>query len=194
MRADGLSGLTSGTRSLVLAVSLLSPRAPPPRLCAPLNTDKYGRASLHVSLDGTRSIHQQSSLPPKPADTVRLVFVSDTHSQLEDVDVPPGDVLCHTGDITFCAQGGLDTLEQFNNQLKKLPHTHKVVIAGNHDRRIEQLGRFQVRRRLHPLTLSLQESRRAPSTHVDHTCGCLLVPNAAALVILSLFYRRRGRC
>ena len=42
-----------------------------------------------------------------------------------------GDILCHTGDITFCARGGAATLQAFNEQIAKLPHTHKVVIAGD---------------------------------------------------------------
>ena len=42
----------------------------------------------------------------------------------------------HTGDLTFCSTGGLDTLKDFNAQIESLPHEHKVVIAGNHDRRV----------------------------------------------------------
>ena len=121
---------------------LLTTRAPPARLCAPLTRTAYGAATLHVSLDGTRSIQQLSTLPPQPPKSVRVVFVSDTHSQLADVDIPPGDVLCHTGDITFCAHGGITTLKEFNEQLKALPHEHKVVIAGNHDKRSVCSNRF----------------------------------------------------
>ena len=89
--------------ALVGTSALLTRRAPPPRLCAPLTVQRYGKASaLHVGLDGTRSIQQPASLPPKPPSAVRVVFVSDTHSQLSDIDVPHGDVFCHTGDITFC--------------------------------------------------------------------------------------------
>jgi predicted phosphohydrolase len=79
-------------------------------------------------------------MPPKPESSVRVVFISDTHSHLGEVSLPMGDVLCHTGDITFCSSGGKQTLEKFNQELAALPHPHKVVIAGNHDRRIEQLG------------------------------------------------------
>ena len=123
-------------------------RHTPPRLCAPLTVEKYGSASLHVSLDGMRSIQTKATLPPPPRDSVRLVFVSDTHGQLADIDIPHGDILCHTGDITFCAGGGLSSLEGFNRQLAALPHAHKVVIAGNHDKRLEQLGRYGTRRLL----------------------------------------------
>ena len=66
--------------------------------------------------------------------------------QLDAITIPPGDILCHTGDITFCARGGRTALADFNEQLRSLPHQHKVVIAGNHDKRIEQLGAQQVRK------------------------------------------------
>ena len=84
-------------------------RAQQLRLCAPLTVAKYGPASLHISLDGTRLI--QTSLPAQPRNSVRIVFVSDTHSQLDDICIPDGDILCHTGDITFCASGGLSSLQ-----------------------------------------------------------------------------------
>lgn len=84
-------------------------------------------------------------MPPTPQGSVRCVFVSDTHSHLGKLDLPMGDVLCHTGDISFCSQGGKAMLEAFDQQLAALPHPHKVVIAGNHDRRIEQLGAAQAR-------------------------------------------------
>ena len=112
---------------------------------APLTTLRYGTAALHVDLYGTRAVQRLSALPPQLPGSVRVVFVSDTHSQLADVEVPPGDIFCHTGDITFCANGGLQTLLEFNAQLAELPHAHKVVIAGNHDKRVEQLGRLEVR-------------------------------------------------
>lgn len=63
--------------------------------------------------------------------TVRLVLLSDTHSQHAPVAVPPGDVLIHAGDLTD--HGELDVVRDFNAWLGGLPHPHKLVIAGNHD-------------------------------------------------------------
>ena len=100
---------------------------------------------LHVSAGGHRRVCRTSRLPAAPDGHVRLVFVSDTHEQLEQVRVPPGDILVHCGDITFCSRGGNATLVAFNEVLRALPHAHKVVIAGNHDKRIEQLGKAAVR-------------------------------------------------
>ena len=42
----------------------------------------------------------QADLPPRPADCVRLVMISDTHEAEEQVTVPPCDVLLHCGDVT----------------------------------------------------------------------------------------------
>ena len=135
----------------VVPLAALSLLAAPPRragvpwACSPLTVERYGPASLHVSLDGTRSIQKFSSLPEQPSGSVRIVLVSDTHNQLSEIAIPPGDIFVHTGDITFCSSGGVNTLKDFNAQLEALPHEHKIVIAGNHDRRIEQLGKNQVR-------------------------------------------------
>ena len=113
----------------------------------PLNVQRYGRgACLHVAPTGVRRVCRTTELPGQPKRSVRLVIISDTHSQLDAVTIPAGDILCHTGDITFCARGGRTALADFNEQLRSLPHQHKLVIAGNHDKRIEQLGAEQVRR------------------------------------------------
>ena len=123
-------------------------RAPAAQLLAhaPLTVQKCGDGTcLHVSAGGHRRVCRTSRLPAAPDGHVRLVFVSDTHEQLEQVRVPPGDILVHCGDITFCSRGGNATLVAFNEVLRALPHAHKVVIAGNHDKRIEQLGKAAVR-------------------------------------------------
>lgn len=65
---------------------------------------------------------------------MRVVCISDTH--LRAVEVPDGDVLVHAGDFTM--QGSLLEVESFNKWLSSLPHPHKIVIAGNHDRAFEE--------------------------------------------------------
>ena len=62
---------------------------------------------------------------------MRFVVLSDTHSLHDQVDVPPGDVLIHAGDLTN--RGSLSDVERFDAFLGQLPHQHKIVIAGNHD-------------------------------------------------------------
>jgi len=88
---------------------------------------------------------QLNELPPKPPGCCRIVFISDTHGKHELVDVPAGDVLCHTGDILVGWQNRLfgysrarQTLRSFDNWLSRQPHAHKVVVGGNHDAPLEE--------------------------------------------------------
>lgn len=62
---------------------------------------------------------------------VRVVILSDSHGLHRRVRVPPGDLLIHAGDFT--SAGELHVVRDFNLWLGELPHTHKVVIAGNHE-------------------------------------------------------------
>lgn len=61
----------------------------------------------------------------------KFVCISDTHNQLDRVYVPPGDVLLHTGDVSF--RGTTPELMKFNQDIMKLPHKHKILVPGNHD-------------------------------------------------------------
>ncbi len=60
-----------------------------------------------------------------------LVVISDTHGLHDILEIPPGDVLVHAGDLT--ARGDLEGVRAFDHFLAGLEHRHKVVIAGNHD-------------------------------------------------------------
>lgn len=63
---------------------------------------------------------------------IKLVFISDTHESHDwDKQVPAGDVLIHTGDLTMI--GRPSELSAFSAKFLGLPHKHKVLIAGNHD-------------------------------------------------------------
>lgn len=62
---------------------------------------------------------------------LRVVLISDTHALHDEVRVPDGDLLIHAGD--FSNIGALEDVIAFNEFLGRLPHPHKVVIAGNHD-------------------------------------------------------------
>lgn len=68
-------------------------------------------------------------------DHVRCVLWSDTHRYHDRVALPAGDLLVHAGD--FCSWGAVDEAEAFASFLREQPHEHKVVIAGNHDRCLE---------------------------------------------------------
>lgn len=63
--------------------------------------------------------------------SVRLILLSDTHGFHPYVTVPDGDIRIHAGDLTM--HGTRGEVAAFNAWLGRLPHRHKVVIAGNHD-------------------------------------------------------------
>lgn len=73
---------------------------------------------------------------------VRIVHISDTHLEHERFlpHIPDGDILVHSGD--FCKIGWKRLLvrpdysgffRSFQEFFGKLPHKHKVFVAGNHD-------------------------------------------------------------
>jgi Icc-related predicted phosphoesterase len=63
--------------------------------------------------------------------SLRFVCISDTHSFLEHLVMPEGDILTHAGDIT--KNGEMKQFKAFVEWLKPLSYRHKVIIAGNHD-------------------------------------------------------------
>ena len=62
---------------------------------------------------------------------MRVICMSDTHGLHRNTKVPDGDVLVFAGDIT--SRGASYELVDFNEWLGELPHSHKIVVAGNHD-------------------------------------------------------------
>ncbi len=68
--------------------------------------------------------------------SLRLVLISDTHNLHRKLSIPDGDILIHAGDLT--SWGDPKDLRSLNDWLGKLPHQHKLVIAGNHDFCLEQ--------------------------------------------------------
>lgn len=70
---------------------------------------------------------------------IRIVMISDTHGQHNDMIIPDGDILIHCGDITMKGEvEGKKGLKNFAEWLGNLPHTHKIVIAGNHDLTLDE--------------------------------------------------------
>lgn len=57
--------------------------------------------------------------------------VADTHLFHGTLVVPDGDVFIHAGDM--CRRGDLAELAAAADWILRLPHRHKVIVAGNHD-------------------------------------------------------------
>ena len=66
---------------------------------------------------------------------MKIVAISDTHGMHRQLTIPDGDVLIHSGD--FAGNGSFSEFKDFCAWLGALPHKHKIVVAGNHDRRLE---------------------------------------------------------
>jgi len=62
---------------------------------------------------------------------LKIVCLSDTHNQLNQIKIPKGDILIVAGDWTYF--GHQNELQKFGNHLRKLPHDTKLIIPGNHD-------------------------------------------------------------
>ena len=67
---------------------------------------------------------------------MKLVLISDTHARHRDFATPPGDVLIFAGDMMTDGYR-VGEIADFNSWLGDQPQTHKIVIAGNHDRLFE---------------------------------------------------------
>eukprot|EP01125_Pyxidicula_operculata_P002213 TRINITY_DN12123_c0_g1_i2.p1 TRINITY_DN12123_c0_g1~~TRINITY_DN12123_c0_g1_i2.p1 ORF type:complete len:295 (-),score=17.92 TRINITY_DN12123_c0_g1_i2:24-908(-) len=92
------------------------------------------------------------SHPPRPKSKhLRLVCLSDIHTLHDELSVPDGDVLIICGDLLYKDRGftiagghgrmGKEYLSIFNEWLDTLPHPHKIIIGGNHDQILSDLGR-----------------------------------------------------
>lgn len=66
---------------------------------------------------------------------MRIVLLGDTHTKHNELTVPDGDVLVHTGDA--CARGTLEEFAAFLGWFADQPHPHKIFVAGNHERCLE---------------------------------------------------------
>jgi len=106
---------------------------------------------LHVTPGGDGKEVLQCELAPCAPGKKRIVAISDTHGKHRLVRVPAGDVLIHAGDIlsrNACLlqnngrnhKKGRAALREFNAWLGELPHRVKVVIGGNHDATLEEIG------------------------------------------------------
>ena len=87
-------------------------------------------------LDLTFNLLRPRPKPLSPA--IRIVCISDTHC-LKASNIPDGDVLIHAGDLANL--GSPQEIQAQINWLDSLPHEHKIVVAGNHDRHLDLKSR-----------------------------------------------------
>jgi hypothetical protein len=96
-----------------------------------------------------RRVHSQE-VPLQEQDTIRLVIVSDTHQRHRTLGpLPSGDIFIHAGDIfmtnrMLTTQRSIEKLHEFNDWLSTVPCPIRVVICGNHDQVVQDLGKDRV--------------------------------------------------
>lgn len=69
---------------------------------------------------------------------INITFISDTHNRQSAIlPMTKGDIICHTGDISALSNEPSNYYD-FLYWFTSLPFKHKVFIAGNHDRLLEE--------------------------------------------------------
>jgi len=93
-----------------------------------------------LALEAEEAGECEPSAPVVPlVQGLRVVMLSDTHGKHRSIEVPHGDVLLHAGDFT--RMGHKEDATDFNVWLGELPHSHKIVVLGNHEVNSEWNGR-----------------------------------------------------
>lgn len=67
---------------------------------------------------------------------MKIVCISDTHNKHSSIKIPDGDVIIHAGDFTEA--GTKSETFNFLKWFSSLPHSHKILVAGNHDFYLEK--------------------------------------------------------
>jgi Icc-related predicted phosphoesterase len=68
---------------------------------------------------------------------MKIVTISDTHAKHKNLNLPQGDLIIHCGDFS---DGSLFNVTQFVEWYSKLPFKYKILIAGNHDLAVAEMG------------------------------------------------------
>ena len=99
------------------------------------------QAVLYVDLNARQThLLTHDQLPERPAHSLRFVCLSDTHSLHDAIDPPPGDVLVHSGDLTFSSRDFAAVIESYEQWCRRQPHRVKFFTPGNHDAGCQSAG------------------------------------------------------
>jgi len=65
--------------------------------------------------------------------SLKIVCISDTHCQLDEVSIPDGDILLHSGDLTYRGTVSETSKELFELSKYRAKFKHIILCEGNHD-------------------------------------------------------------
>ena len=73
---------------------------------------------------------------------MKFVVISDTHGHHREISMlPPGDGIIHAGDVSL--NGQKEEIIDFLNWYGSLKYKFKILIAGNHDRFLENIDHYK---------------------------------------------------
>jgi len=100
----------------------------------PLADEDHPRASVRslTSKDTALIVYRDRRLVDKEnLKHLRFVCMSDTHNQIDRIEIPDGDVFVHCGDAVNHRTSSTDIV-RFNEFVGQLPHKYKLFVSGNH--------------------------------------------------------------
>eukprot|EP01084_Bolivina_argentea_P313420 542765_1 len=93
---------------------------------------------------------------------ISIVHISDTHQKHDQLTIPYGDILIHTGDFLHkCSEmndAAIEQINKFNDWLGEQPHGIKIIICGNHESVFTNLNSSQILKYVSNATYYLQDS------------------------------------
>lgn len=116
-------------------------------------------------MDSIVKVHKVGDVDNPDTEVVRIVHISDTHMHHDRLilNVPDGDILVHSGDFScfalrkfFRSSDHKEVLREANSFFGKLPHKHKIFVAGNHEVNFKNRSREELQSFL-PNALYLQD-------------------------------------
>ncbi|KAH7927053.1 Metallo-dependent phosphatase [Leucogyrophana mollusca] len=129
----------------------------------PTESFRTSSAIVHTSYDPTNP-------PPHPgADWTRFICISDTHSQT--FQIPPGDVLLHSGDLS--RKGRKGELKVTIDWLREQTHPVKIIIAGNHDLPLHEEWYEMEHKEFHEHKESTSEVRDVVDSQINREHGII---------------------
>lgn len=84
---------------------------------------------------------------------MKAAIMSDTHGRHEEIVMPQADLLIHSGDFSHGEESALAFVEWYSSHEAR----HKILVAGNHDLWVEEIGKEEFKRICEPYGITYLE-------------------------------------